>query len=125
MTKLLTAIALGATLTAGVAFGQATPPAPPTGSPTLPLAPAPLASTPPVTAPIIVAPAVTDDAKTPPLAGANSFSMEQARQLMEEKGFTAVSDLRKDARSIWRATAVKDGASKLVALDFKGNVTAE
>jgi sporulation protein YlmC with PRC-barrel domain len=62
---------------------------------------------------------------TPPLPGANSFTESQARERIEAKGFTAVSDLKKDDQSIWRGTATKDGRTVNVALDFKGNVVAQ
>lgn len=62
---------------------------------------------------------------TPPLPGANSFTESQARKRIEAKGFTAVSDLKKDDQSIWRGRATKDGQSVNVALDYKGNVVAQ
>jgi len=62
---------------------------------------------------------------TPPFPGANSFTESQARERIEAKGFTAVSGLKKDAQSIWRGTATKDGQSVGVALDYKGNVVAQ
>jgi len=62
---------------------------------------------------------------TPPLPGANSFTESQARERIEAKGFTAVSDLKKDDQSIWRGTATKDGQTVNVALDYKGNVVAQ
>ena len=58
----------------------------------------------------------------PPLSGANSFTETQARSRIEEGGFADVSGLKKDDHGIWRGTAMKDGKSVNVALDFKGNV---
>jgi hypothetical protein len=60
-----------------------------------------------------------------PLAGANSFTEGEARNRIEARGFTAVSDLKKDDQGIWRGTAAKDGQTVKVALDFKGNVFSE
>jgi hypothetical protein len=61
----------------------------------------------------------------PPLPGANSFTEVQARERIEAKGFTSVSGLKKDNQSIWRGTAMKDGQTVSVALDYKGNVVAQ
>ena len=60
-----------------------------------------------------------------PVAGANSFTEGQAKSRIEAKGFTAVSDLKKDDQSIWRGTATRDGQTVNVALDYKGNVVAQ
>ena len=60
-----------------------------------------------------------------PVAGANSFTEGQARARMEEKGFGNVADLKKDPQGIWRATAMKDGKSVTVALDYQGNVVGQ
>jgi len=62
--------------------------------------------------------------ETPPLPGANSFTEGQAKDRMEEAGFTQVSNLKKDDNGIWRASAMKDGKQVSVALDFRGNVVA-
>lgn len=69
--------------------------------------------------------ASTGDDKTPPLAGANSFTEGQAKSRIEAAGFSGVSALKKDDQGIWRGTATKGGASVPVALDFKGNVVAK
>ena len=60
-----------------------------------------------------------------PVAGANSFTKDQAMSRIEAKGFANVSGLMKDKDGIWRATASKDGVSTDVALDYQGNVTAK
>lgn len=57
-----------------------------------------------------------------PVAGANSFTMGEAKSHIEAKGFTRVSGLKKDADGIWRGTAMKNGASVPVSLDYQGNV---
>ena len=111
----------------------------------------PVPATPPaVTAPSAAAPAVpnTTTATTPtptapgtvlqpnvadtpmkavpgaPLAGANSFTESQAKARLEANGFTNVSGLKKDEGSIWRGTAMKDGKSVTIALDYQGNIVA-
>jgi hypothetical protein len=57
-----------------------------------------------------------------PLEGANSFTEAQAKQLVEDAGYTGISALTKDQRGVWRGTAMKAGKSASVAVDFKGNV---
>ena len=58
-----------------------------------------------------------------PSRGANSFTQRQAQRRIAKAGFTNVSQLTKDADGLWQGTAMKDGHSVNVALDFKGNVT--
>jgi len=65
------------------------------------------------------------DTRFAPLPGANSFTEGQARARIEAGGFTAVSGLRKDEHSIWRGTAMKDGRTVNVALDYKGNLVVQ
>src|SRR5215204_1402790 len=57
-----------------------------------------------------------------PVAGANSFTEGQAKSRIEERGFSEVSDLRKDDQGVWRGKAKKDGRTVDVSLDFQGNV---
>ena len=59
-----------------------------------------------------------------PVAGANSFTMAQAQKRIEDQGYTQVSALTKDDKSIWRGHAMKNGKSVDVALDYQGNITA-
>ncbi|MCA1367301.1 PepSY domain-containing protein [Bradyrhizobium sp. BRP14] len=59
-----------------------------------------------------------------PVPGKNSFTEDQARERIREAGYTDVTGLKLDDRGIWRATAMKDGKSVTVALDYQGNVTA-
>ena len=59
-----------------------------------------------------------------PVAGANSFTEGQAKSRIESKGFSNVSGLKKDDRGVWRGTAMRDGKSVDVRLDFEGNVVA-
>lgn len=59
-----------------------------------------------------------------PVAGANSFTMAQAQKRLEDQGYTQVSALSKDDKSIWRGHAMKNGKAVDVALDYQGNITA-
>jgi hypothetical protein len=58
-----------------------------------------------------------------PVAGANSYTEGQAQSQIEAKGFTQVTELRKDDNGVWRGKAMKNGANMNVAVDFQGNVT--
>jgi hypothetical protein len=60
-----------------------------------------------------------------PLKGANSFTEAQAKDRAMAAGFTSLSSLVKDGDGIWRGSAMKDGKSAKVAIDFKGNVVSE
>ncbi|MDE3814767.1 PepSY domain-containing protein [Sinorhizobium meliloti] len=68
----------------------------------------------------------TPDTQNPtaPVPGKNSFTEDQARERMQEAGYTDVKELKLDDKGIWRATAMKDGKSVSVTLDFQGNVVA-
>lgn len=55
-------------------------------------------------------------------AGANSYTEGQARSRLEDHGFTAINNLRKDDNGFWRATATRGGTSGEVALDFRGRI---
>jgi len=57
-----------------------------------------------------------------PVAGANSFTMSQARSQIEAKGYTHVRHLKKDSSGVWRGTATKDGQAGPVSVDYQGNV---
>jgi len=74
-----------------------------------------------------VPPAVTtngaDVTTAAPVAGANSFTMAQAQKRIEDQGYTQVSALAKDDKSIWRGHAMKNGKAVDVALDYQGNIT--
>jgi hypothetical protein len=54
----------------------------------------------------------------------SSFTMAQAQKRFEDQGYTQVSALAKDDKSIWRGHAMKDGKAVNVALDYQGNITA-
>ena len=47
-----------------------------------------------------------------PVAGANSFTMAQAQKRLEDQGYTQVSALAKDDKSIWRGHAMKNGKAE-------------
>jgi hypothetical protein len=57
-----------------------------------------------------------------PFKGANSFTEAQAKDRVVSAGYGTVSALTKDDDGIWRGTAMKDGKSVNVAVDYKGNV---
>ena len=57
-----------------------------------------------------------------PVEGANSFTENQAKARFEEKGFSNVSDLKKDNAGIWRGRAQQNGKTVSVSLDFQGNI---
>ena len=70
-------------------------------------------------------PAVKDPQKnvsSTPVAGANSFTMAQARSAIEARGYTRVSGLAKDDKGVWRGTAARDGRTGPVSVDYQGNV---
>ncbi|PDT44156.1 PepSY domain-containing protein [Sinorhizobium fredii] len=69
----------------------------------------------------------TPDTQNPtaPVAGANSFTEAQAKERIEEAGYTDVAGLKLDDKGVWQARAMKDGKSVSVALDYQGNVTAQ
>ena len=55
--------------------------------------------------------------------GANSFTASQAKSRLEDKGYTAVSDLKKGEDGIWRGTAMRDSKSVPVSVDYKGDIS--
>ena len=57
--------------------------------------------------------------------GANSFTEDQARRRIEDRGYTGVGQLHKDQNSIWQAEATKEGRRVRVGLDYRGNVVEE
>jgi hypothetical protein len=64
------------------------------------------------------------DSKTSaaPLSGANSFTQPEAMKRIEAHGYSNVTDLKKDDKSVWRGKAMKDGKPVTVALDYQGNI---
>ena len=67
----------------------------------------------------------TPDTQNPaaPVHGENSFTEGQAKERIEGKGYSDVTALTKGEDGIWSATAMKDGKSLIVKLDFQGNIT--
>jgi hypothetical protein len=60
-----------------------------------------------------------------PLEGANSFTEAQAKDRVMANGMAIPGAMTKDDQGIWRGTAMKDGKSVNVAVDYKGNVVAQ
>ena len=83
-----------------------------------------LAQTSTSTAPPAVSTGSANNTTAAPVAGANSFTMTQAQKRIEDQGYTQVSALKQDDKSIWRGMAAKDGKTMNVAVDYQGNVTA-
>ena len=63
-----------------------------------------------------------DNNSATPVAGANSFTMGEAKSRIEKSGFSNVSNLSKDHDGVWRGQAQKDGSAAPVWVDYKGNV---
>ena len=124
MTRLASAALVLGVISAGAAFAQTATTSPPVNAPAV-STPAPDPKT--IQTSTANAPAVgstSPDSKTvaAPLAGANSFTESQARSRLQAHGYTAVTELKKDDKSIWRGMAMKDGKSGEVALDYQGNI---
>jgi len=62
--------------------------------------------------------------KAPPSAALRALTQDQAKALIEAKGYSNVSGLKRDSEGGWRGKAEKDGLVRNVALDREGNVTA-
>ncbi|MET0742415.1 MAG: PepSY domain-containing protein [Microvirga sp.] len=113
MRLILATVAAAVLSTAALAQGTATPGSADSG--------APGTANPAVTVKPKAAPESTGSVE----AGANSFTEAQARSRFEAQGLLDVKDLRKDDQGIWRGTAMRNGQSVGVALDFKGTVAAQ
>ena len=57
--------------------------------------------------------------------GANSFTMAEAQKQIENKGYTKVTGLKKDANGVWRGMASMNGNTSPVSVDYQGNVNAK
>jgi opacity protein-like surface antigen len=66
----------------------------------------------------------TKNAKAP-IEGENSFTEGQAKARIQDGGYTDVSGLKLDDKGVWRGTAMKDGKSVQVGLDYQGNVVTQ
>jgi hypothetical protein len=64
----------------------------------------------------------SDNNSVAPVAGANSFTQGEALSRIESKGYIHVKHLKKDGDGVWRGTAMKDGHSGPVSVDYQGNV---
>ena len=93
----ITAAVLLSSLGAGAVFAQTTtsPSSPAVSSGTT-------ATTPSSTMPPAVANSATNATSPASVAGANSFTMAQARKRMEDQGYMQVKELAKDKNSVWR-----------------------
>jgi hypothetical protein len=60
-----------------------------------------------------------------PVAGANSFTQSEAKNRIEAHGYSDVTELAKDDKSIWRGKATKDGKQVSIALDYQGNIVSQ
>ena len=69
----------------------------------------------------------TPDAQNPqaPVEGENSFTEEQARERIEEAGFTNVTGLKLSESGVWEGSATKGADNITVQLDYQGNVTTK
>lgn len=65
---------------------------------------------------------MTQNNSSTPVAGENSFTMDQAKKQIEAKGYTKVTNLKKDQTGVWRGMAMKDGRSGPISVDYQGNV---
>jgi hypothetical protein len=57
--------------------------------------------------------------------GHNSFTKAEARARIQKAGYSDIKSLMLDADGLWQATALQNGQSVHVALDYKGNVAAQ
>ncbi len=61
-----------------------------------------------------------------PLAkGHNSFTKGEARARLRKAGYADVKGLTLDGDGLWQATAMQNGQSVHVALDYKGDVASQ
>lgn len=123
-------IGLAACLLSGGALAQQQPPAaakpPPSNTTVVPPVP-PNASAPNAGAQQSHNPAVAatsnENDTAEPAKGSNSFTENQAKSRITDRGFSDVADLKKDDDGIWHGTAKShDDQPVKVWLDYKGNV---
>jgi len=67
--------------------------------------------------------AVIEREAAAPAAGASSFTEDQARGRLTEKGYTEPTGLMQAADGSWSGQAMKDGQKMTVTVDYQGNVT--
>ena len=106
--KILLTIALSGALTMGLAaFAAAQPPADPGATQN----------------PALKSP--NDMTQAALAKGHNSFTKAEARARIEKAGYSDVKNLMLDTDGLWQATALQNGQSVHVALDYKGNVASQ
>lgn len=71
----------------------------------------------------------TEDAKVEreaaaPAVGESSFTEDQARERIVNAGYSDVTALTKSADGSWQGTAMMNGQSASVVVDYQGNVKA-
>jgi hypothetical protein len=76
------------------------------------------------TPPAVANPSDTNKTTAAPVAGKNSFTEEQVKERLADNGYTNVSGLRKDDKSVWHGKADKSGKAVTVSVDYQGNITA-
>jgi putative membrane protein len=59
-----------------------------------------------------------------PLKGTNSLTEGDAKDRALAAGYSAISSLVQDGDGVWRGSAMSNGKSTKIAVDYKGNVIA-
>jgi putative membrane protein len=57
--------------------------------------------------------------------GANSFMESQARELLEQQGYSNVSSMMNDKNGIWHGKAIKNDKTFDVSVDYQGKIAAK
>jgi len=96
-------------LAAGTSFAQNQPQPSELGA-----APPPPVASEPAAAPRTAAPQLPDASKV--------LTEQQAKAKIESEGYTEVSGLKKDAKGMWTATAMKEGKPFQISLDTEGHI---
>jgi hypothetical protein len=67
------------------------------------------------------------DSKTSaaPVAGKNSFTKKETRDRLRKHGYSQIKGLTLTPDGIWQGTAVKEGKSVSVAVDYQGNIVEQ
>jgi len=66
-----------------------------------------------------------DMTQAPLAKGHNSFTKSQAADRIRKAGYADVAVSALDADGLWQATAMQNGQSVHLALDYKGNVASQ
>lgn len=75
-----------------------------------------------VAALLAVSPAFAETLSAPPPPDTAALTEGQARNRIEETGYTQVSDLRRDEQGLWHGRASRNGDPCEVSLDAQGNL---